>query len=132
MNIDLVVLSIWNLLTSNSLIQLSPDFNWTPQIIERVNFAMFLFPWKLLSLCCVRTGRVPAFSKKNWQISLEECGTKASIKFTTDQHFRRKWTVFNIFCEFILKIKILNLSNLLQYLDHITSLIFWYDKHHLV
>jgi hypothetical protein len=95
MNINFVVLSIWNLLTSNSLIQLSPDFNWTPQIVERVNFAMFLFPWKLLSLCCVRTGRVPAFSKKGWQISLEECGAHtASMKFTTDQHFRRKWMVF--------------------------------------
>jgi hypothetical protein len=44
MNINFVVLSIWNLLTSNSLIQFSPDFNWTPQIVERVNFAMFLFP----------------------------------------------------------------------------------------
>jgi hypothetical protein len=42
-------------------------------------------------MCCVRTGRVPAFSKKGWQISLEECGADtASIKFTTDQHFRRK------------------------------------------
>jgi hypothetical protein len=80
MNIDLVVFSIWNLLTSNSLIQLSPDFNWTPQILEGVNFAMFLFPWKLLSLCCVRTGRVPAFSKKGWQISLEECGTTLADK----------------------------------------------------
>jgi hypothetical protein len=46
-------------------------------------------------------GRVPAFSKKGWQISLEECGAtlvnKATIKFTTDQHFRRKGTVFKIF-----------------------------------
>jgi hypothetical protein len=41
---NLVVLSICNLLTSNSLIQLCPNFNWTPQIVERVNFAMFLFP----------------------------------------------------------------------------------------
>jgi hypothetical protein len=37
MNVDLVVLLILNLLTSNSLIQLSPDFNWTPQIIVRIN-----------------------------------------------------------------------------------------------
>jgi hypothetical protein len=74
MNIDLVVLSMWNLLTSNLLIQLFPDFNWTPQIVERLNFGILLFPWKLLSLCCVRTGRIPAFSKKGWQISLEECG----------------------------------------------------------
>jgi hypothetical protein len=39
-------------------------------------------------------GRVPEFSKKGWQISLEECGAtlvnKATIKFTIDQHFRRK------------------------------------------
>jgi hypothetical protein len=39
-------------------------------------------------------GRVPEFSKKGWQISLEECGAtfvdKATIKFTTDQHFHRK------------------------------------------
>jgi hypothetical protein len=31
-------------------------------------------------LCCVRTGRVPAFSKKGWQISLEECGTTLADK----------------------------------------------------
>jgi hypothetical protein len=36
MNINFVVLSIWNLPTSNSLIQLSPDFNWTTQIVELV------------------------------------------------------------------------------------------------
>jgi hypothetical protein len=38
--------------------------------------------------------RVPEFSKKGWQISLEECGAtlvdKGTIKFTTDKHFRRK------------------------------------------
>jgi hypothetical protein len=44
MNIDLVLFTISNLLTSNSLIQLSPDFNWNSQIVEQVNFAMFLFP----------------------------------------------------------------------------------------
>jgi hypothetical protein len=46
-------------------------------------------PWAMFC-----PGRVPAFSKKGWQISLEECGAtlvnKATIKFTTDQHFRRK------------------------------------------
>jgi hypothetical protein len=54
----------------------------------------FLSPEHLFPLGYVLPGRVPAFSKKGWQISLEECGAtlvnKATIKFTTDQHFRRK------------------------------------------
>jgi hypothetical protein len=44
----------------------------------------------LTHVCCSWTGRVPAFSKKAQQISLEECGTTFAdkainkIKFTTD------------------------------------------------
>jgi hypothetical protein len=68
-------------------------------------------------------GGVPAFSKKGWQISLEECGAtlvnKATIQFTTDQHFRRKERYLKYFVEIILKIKILNLSNLFGPLQYV-------------
>jgi hypothetical protein len=66
-------------------------------------------------------GRVPAFAKKGWQISLEGCGAnlvnKATIKFTTDQQIANE-RYLKYFVEIIFKIKILNLSNLfgpLQY-----------------
>jgi hypothetical protein len=56
-------------------------------------------------------GRVPAFSKKGWQISLEECGAtlvnKATIKFTTDQHSVANERYLKYFVEIILKLKFL-------------------------
>jgi hypothetical protein len=57
-----------------------------------VIFVMFLFHEYLLPLCCVWTGRVPAFLKKGRQISLEDSVFTAfadkgikNIKFATDQ-----------------------------------------------
>jgi hypothetical protein len=81
-----------------SLIQYSPDFNWTTQIVEHVItvnlLQRFFSPEHLFPLGYVLPRTRTCIFKECWQISLEECGAtlvnKATIKFTTDQHFRRK------------------------------------------
>jgi hypothetical protein len=102
---------------SNSLIQLSPDFNWTPQIVERVNFVMFLFPWNCYLCFVFGQDAYLHFQRKIGSFHLRNVvpttlADTAAIKFTTHQHFRCKWTVFKIFRWNYFKIKILNLSNL--------------------
>jgi hypothetical protein len=72
MNIDLVVLSIWNLLTLNSLIELSPDFNWTTQIVEHEIYCNASFPLNTCSpWALVCPGRVPALQLTSISVANE-------------------------------------------------------------
>jgi hypothetical protein len=68
-------------------------------------------------------GRVPAFPKKGWQISLEECGAtlvdKTTIKFTTDQHCSisvANERYLKYFVEIILKLKFYSIAVITFYL----------------
>jgi hypothetical protein len=80
MNINFVVLSIWNLLTSNSLIQLFPDFNRTPRIVEGVIYFNVSFPLNTCSpWTMVCPGPVP-FSKKVSKFRFEHYSTTFADK----------------------------------------------------
>jgi hypothetical protein len=104
MNIDLVVLTIWNLLTSNSLIQLSPDFNWNPQILQCFFSHENCYPCVVFGpgACLHFQRKVGRFHLRNVVPVLPRT---ASIKFTTDKHFHRKCLKY--FVEIILKLKFL-------------------------